>query len=355
MIRLHRRSTFKAVLAAAALILVSTTVSTAAPRPEHPLFKGLPGDDRVSAYLLDPAAVSIGYAPAQKQWFRVPESAVAVYNVHSRDVTDRSCRNPTFEGRFQAGEYTPQAYFVPTGEAPAPFGYIGPIKVRTVAFGSIPVEATVLLAQERDENDQPIPFNGHQLSGKMCPGRGPNAAPGQQLDFLVDTYVRGQARVLVSKISVDGVDLRFADTCRSKTPFDLALTAPDVYSNDPALGRTGNPFFLPRTTGIPPDSPAYNPEDDIDYIMASKWFIFTWGGKLSATFDLPNFEGCQTTQGDNLGPLLDATVAGPGNYAEVRAQGLTGEADADSCRLAKNCTERTLRDIPIPTTPPPAG
>ncbi|MDR0343046.1 MAG: hypothetical protein LBI49_07965, partial [Nocardiopsaceae bacterium] len=40
-------------------------------------------------------------------------------------------------------------------------------------------------------------------------------------------------------------------------------------------------------------------------------------GTVAGTATIPPFTGCVTPAGDNLGPLLDATVSGPGNYIKM--------------------------------------
>ncbi len=45
------------------------------------------------------------------------------------------------------------------------------------------------------------------------------------------------------------------------------------------------------------------------------WDIFT-GGPLSGTISLPHFTRCGS-DGDNLDPILDASISGPGNFAKL--------------------------------------
>jgi hypothetical protein len=78
----------------------------------------------------------------------------------------------------------------------------------------------------------------------------------------------------ISNVDVNGVPLNVGPHCQTVTPFTLKLT------------------------GIPP---AYN--------------VSLQYGVLTGTVTVPLFKGCGV--GENLDPLFDATVSGPGNFVKV--------------------------------------
>jgi hypothetical protein len=84
--------------------------------------------------------------------------------------------------------------------------------------------------------------------------------------------VQSLASIRVEKVLVNGVPLNVGSDCHSVKPFTLKLT------------------------GVPP------------YSLDS-------GGVLSGTIDVPPFTGCGV--GENLDPIFNATVSGPGNLAQL--------------------------------------
>lgn len=84
---------------------------------------------------------------------------------------------------------------------------------------------------------------------------------------------------------------------------------------------------------------------DADIVLKGQMTSVLEGGTLDGSFRIPRFTGCGA--GEDLGPLFNGTVSGPGNLLRV-SLGATCIPDADiSCPPA----------VPTParTTPPPAG
>jgi hypothetical protein len=135
---------------------------------------------------------------------------------------------------------------------------IFPVAHSTVlGFGAIPISADLHLTQIV-RNHQIVPIVVISKSQTVFPFK---AYP---------THVRGTVDVRVSNVFVDQVPLHVGPNCHTTVPMHLDL-----------VGR----------------SPAYN--------------LFQ-GGPLRGDVTIPPFTGCGTG-GDDLDPLLDGTISGPGN------------------------------------------
>lgn len=306
------------------------------PLPEWPEYPGLTFD---IDYLMAPHSVGRTEVAAAKQWMRMPVMFSAVQNGPAVTRSDASCRRADFAGRSSYSNYAPTVNFISKPGAPRPFGYLGPFTVRTAAFGSIPVEASVYVVQARNKHDQPISMRGGQQVEVFCPGRGPNASASQRENALTNTAIAGKVRVQVNSLKVDGVDLRLSKTCRTGL-FDLNLTSPDVYSLDPKLTPRTSPFVSPQESG----------QTDAEYVMTNPYFKVTFGGRLTADVDVPAFTDCGTASGDDISPLLTATVSGPGT-SDVRSEALQGKVNPGDCELTYTCGPGRLPDIDLPARP----
>ena len=80
------------------------------------------------------------------------------------------------------------------------------------------------------------------------------------------------ASIRVYNVLVNGVPLNVGNNCQTQTPFPLVLT------------------------GKPP-------------------YTLQLGGQLTGTINIPPFSGCGV--GENLNPIFDATVSGPGNFVKL--------------------------------------
>ncbi|HEY2442796.1 MAG TPA: DUF6801 domain-containing protein [Streptosporangiaceae bacterium] len=133
-----------------------------------------------------------------------------------------------------------------------------PAKVTLLAFGFMPVTATLQLIQVGTLNAYAV--------GPASPGLCKKTDP--QCQITVTTlYTR--VRLHLSDVLVDGVPLDVGSGCQSATPFVIKVT-----------GRT--PTYIVQT-----------------------------GGELTGTVTIPPFTGCGV--GENLDPVFTASVSGPGN------------------------------------------
>ena len=136
-----------------------------------------------------------------------------------------------------------------------------PAHATLLAFGFMPVTATIEISEIGSLNVALISCGS---SKKLCPNPSLNRA----LFF-------GLVSLRIYDVSVNGVPLNVGPHCQTATPFNLELT------------------------GVPP---SYN--------------IPKIHGVLTGTVTIPSFSGC-ANGADNLDPIFNATVSGPGNFAKV--------------------------------------
>jgi|SRR5579875_1555467 len=142
-----------------------------------------------------------------------------------------------------------------------------PARATLLGFGFMPVSATLQLSEVGSLNIALI------SCAPNPPGKCVNHPANEALFF-------GKVTLRIYDVQVNGVPLNVGDHCQTATPFDLKLV------------------------GLPP---AYN--------------ISKIKGVLTGTVTVPSFTGC-TDNGENLDPIFDATVSGPGNFAKITQGGL---------------------------------
>jgi hypothetical protein len=136
-----------------------------------------------------------------------------------------------------------------------------PAHATLLAFGFMPVSATIQLSEIGPLNVALISCGS---GTKMCSNPSLNRA-----------LVLGRVSLRIYDVSVNGVPLNVGPHCQTANPFNLELT------------------------GVPP---SYN--------------ISKIHGVLTGTITIPSFSGC-SSGADDLDPIFNATVSGPGNFAKV--------------------------------------
>lgn len=136
-----------------------------------------------------------------------------------------------------------------------------PARATLLAFGFMPVSATIQISEIGSLNIALISCT----PPKKCPSLPPKNVA---LFF-------GLVSLRISNVDVNGVPLNVGTHCQTATPFELMLT------------------------GLPP---AYN--------------VGQIKGVLTGTVTVPKFSGCNDGT-ENLDPIFDATVSGPGNFVKV--------------------------------------
>jgi hypothetical protein len=138
-----------------------------------------------------------------------------------------------------------------------------PARGTLLAFGFMPVSATLQISEIGSLNAALI--SCAPLSKKYkCPNHPVNVA-----------YFFGLVSLHIYDVDINGVPLNVGAHCQTATPFDLELV------------------------GLPP---SYN--------------VSETHGVLTGTVTVPSFTGCANGP-DDLDPIFDATVSGPGNFAKI--------------------------------------
>lgn len=331
---MHRTLRRAAVWAAAIAALVVALPPSSHGEEEWP---GLPETDGTfGQYWMGAAQGGISYASRAKQWFRSPDGMVTfrggVGDFEWEDASGRSIAGlhqctTTCTRNYKVGG---QAFMVSPEGAPAPYGYLTPMTVRSVGFGLMPVEATVQISQRRKDG-YPVPFESwldafdHWRQVDMSQGVGAVATKLSTGGY--PTRFEDAVDVRILKVLVDGVDLGLTGECRTATPAPMRLGAPK-YTID-----------LTQTT-----SEAWFAHAD-----PSEFFHPEKGGQLSGTITIPPFTGCTTASGDDLSDLMTLSVSGPDNPVTARVAWPCEPLDEDTgailgrpLRQGENTPKRTL-------------
>ncbi len=257
----------------------------------------------MEASWLSPRATGVNYSTATRQWIRVPPIFGAAYNVLSGTRQDFTCRRlAPYRSRK---DWQAFVHLRSTQGSRAPYGYLGPFTVRTLAFGSIPVEAQIRISQLRDGDDLPIALEATQRTGDFCEGLGPHAGPEEIEAHWDAAKLRGQVIVEVVTLKVDGVSVGLRGRCRGREPSSLELSGREWFS-------------------LAPDNEHIDePVGTVAWLMKTREFGMANGGLLTGNLVVPEFVGCLTSTGEDLSALLTAAVSGPDNPVSMRSEGLS--------------------------------
>ncbi|TSD58682.1 hypothetical protein [Aeromicrobium piscarium] len=325
------------------------------PHPDAP-GQGLPhpGGLGVSGNWISPQAASANYLSKAKQWTRTTTLQFAAYKPISTSQNDPTCRRITeVPGASSIRRWEATAALVNTTASPDAanrYGESAEFTASTVAFGAIPVEATVALVQPRDDAGVVLPVELRQSTGNFCPGQGPiptrpAGRPGSANAYREPAEVSGPVAVQVRKLTVDGVDINLAARCESQqTQLELTSERWTRWQPEDTPER-----YQPVSGSVTPER-----------IYQTELYSVEAGGLLFGDLDIPAFSGCATSTGDDLSNLLTAAVSGPGNRVETRAQGLpdTDEdlGDIDTlpkvCPFTGNCELYFTEPAPFPDGEP---
>jgi hypothetical protein len=177
--------------------------------------------------------------------------------------------------------------------SPHNYGTSPEIVIRTVAFGAVPVEATIQLEQQRaaDGTPESLLLRSPQVY-LFRPGS--NAAG---VSKYYDSVLSAGLDVRVNRLVIDGRRVSFVGTCQTQEPARLRLRGKGYRTDDPNVR---------------------------DPLWETGHFAAAKGGLLEGTLDVGGFGACPTTTGDDLAPLLTATVSGSGNTVRIHTTGPTG-------------------------------
>jgi len=278
---MRTRTLFRGGLAAAVVTLLMSTVQSSEADEWYP---GLP-DASFGAWT-NASQSGLSYAKRAKQWFRSP-TGMTVAEVFYGNEPGEVGRN------WVRG----QGYFVSPKGAPANYGYLEPMTVRSVGFGIMPVEATIQVSQRR-ENGYPIPVDVLLRSELI---RYPGSA---RLDrSYPESVIRDSLNVRVLSVRIDGVDLGLNGDCRTVEPAPVVMRSP-AYVIEDAYRYGSNDTYIREW---------YLRQDPSTYYHPSR------GGQFTGTMTIPPFTGCTTAAGDDLSELLTLSASGPDNPISARS------------------------------------
>jgi hypothetical protein len=264
-----------AVLLLAALL---TTAQSSQADDEPEWYPGLP--DTTFGTWSNAAQGGLSYARRAKQWFRTP-AAMVVAEVAIIATDDDLTTN----------YIRAEANFVSPKGAPANYGYLAPMTVRSVGFGLMPVEATVQVSQRRVDG-YPAPLKVLLTRKYSATGANPNLL--NHVKYL-ETLIQDSLEVRILSVRVDGVDLGLNGDCRTVEPAPVTLRTP-VY-----------------------DRPANNEREWYRTHDPSTYWDAIFGGEMNGSMTIPPFTGCTTTAGDDLSRLMTLSVSGADNPVVARS------------------------------------
>lgn len=281
-------------LIAAALLIMAPLPAQAIPAP----WPGLPAVPP-SAQWYGIQGNGFSEAARAQQWIQIPSQAIAFAN-----TTTYTTFPPDDPQHRQFIVHNRPLLFLssPAGDR---YGYgVGlPVTVQTVAFGAIPVQARVQLAQVRDAAGLPEPLMGDGIEDSWTTPQ--QVRPGfTSTDRTRSVHLIGAVVLRVLDLSADGVALRLRSDCQ---------TAPISIDLDGAPDWEGDPLSDPRAQDpIPTLGTA-----SANWMAARGEGTVGQGGAVSGTVAIPAFRGCRTAAGEDVSQLLTASISGPGNQVSV--------------------------------------
>jgi hypothetical protein len=242
-----------------------------------------------------------------------------------------------------------------TTESGAPYGDFGTFPISGLAFGSIPITATIHLQQHIVDNVvTPIVVRIWSPSSQRGDDQVDFYAPCDHAFVpqypVVDgspvaiTNATGQLDVSITNVTVDQQPVSVGSSCRSVTPIELNMFNVGSYypySGGELAQDSTNQFTLQN-----PAPTAPRPTD----------------------LTIPPFSGCGAG-GDDLDPVINALIAGPGNKMVVN-QGQPGGLTIPDSTACDTTTSACLPPSPgtcdpnagacaivpdyVPVSPPPS-
>lgn len=274
-----RRSLGLSGLSVVILVLGSHASGRAAEGP----FPGLPR--HLDGSWAGIAQSGISEAAKARQWVQVPMQATAAFTTSHSIIYPQ----PDPLDRAATQVLTNYVYFVAPAGSEHNYGMSPKFTVRTVAFGAVPVEATLQLIQRRTADGLPAPIVATAPLTRF--NNGPPENPGPARNTIDDTVIEDVVTLRVTRLVIDGVDLKLGGRCQTSEPGKLSL-----------LGKGWRLDIDPVLTARPWETGNYVPGS---------------GGRLTGTVDVPAFTGCLTPSGEDVSRLLTSTVSGPGNAVKL--------------------------------------
>jgi hypothetical protein len=320
---------------AGALALLAVAGSAAGePDPTYPNVEKF-GQGFRAAY----DSTTLSYAAKSKQWIKLPDvvlaSTVNTVNVVPGGAPPSCtqqfgdlCNAPAdASNRVFADARVYPVAALPANPGGAHFDAFPDVTVKTVAFGSIPVDATLSLSLPTDAAGLPAGLHGTTTFDDYPAGAGnppPEISdPAKSWTHFFDTPVAGGVWVRVKTLSVDGVPVDVGDHCRTAQPAKLNL-----------IGKGYSVY----------DSDSVNPPP-------SGYFQVLQGGTLTGTIDVPRFTGCGTGRED-LSPLVSSVASGDGYPVEAQTGRVFGACWNENPAIIDWRQCPPAPEVPIPKSAP---
>ncbi|WP_300682088.1 hypothetical protein [Nocardioides sp.] len=249
-------------------------------------------------------SVGLGESLRARQYFRLPVTSLrAISGTDEEGWVDTTCtRQPPFSNRMD--------FVIPVWAAAGSnghgLGYFPELTVRSVAFGSIPVEVHLEISQTiRPEDGFPTPLMASTKTYVVCSldtmpaeyvaeyGR---HADGISDQLNSDSKLTGDVNIRVTALAVDGVSVPVGTHCSTTKPASLNLSAADWWMSD-----------VPK---------AEQPSGAWKARKKSKYYLATDGGPMSGNISIPSFSGC-ASGADDVSAVITSAVSGAENPVEI--------------------------------------
>jgi|SRR6478736_2914170 len=279
----------------AVLATVVTLVAQPSSQADDDWYPGIPANDgTVDEQWTNAASGGMGYSTLAKQWFRTP---VQMATARTRmPPPEPAVVDPVTGVKTVTYPVVAKALLVSPEGAPANYGYMAPVTVRSVGFGLMPVEATLQVSQRRKDG-YPVPLSVNLYGDWAYPPDG-SADPQFVSAAMRPTVVDDAFNVQILDIKIDGVDIGLTGDCRTVTPAPVHLVGP-AYKID-----------------YPDRYPTYQAEWYATHDPKTYYNPF-YGGYMAGTITIPPFTGCTTAAGDDLSALMTTSASGPDNPIEA--------------------------------------
>lgn len=257
-----------------------------------------------------------------RQWLKIPAQAV-VAELLKAPSKKFPADDP--QGRNFTQDISVSLFLSSPAGAIHGYGVGLPTTVHAVAFGAVPIQASLRIEQLRDDGDLPVALQLrlHEAAYRSAQ----QVRPGVSSQDRVDLTLTGHVRVRLTALSVDGVDVGLGD-CVS-APIALDLKSATVWENDPLtdpnMHDPTNPLYDGAQPTFTPGTKAAN-----DW-LAARGVATLNGGAVSGDIDVPAFSHCLTRSGEDLSPLLTSSISGPGNPVTVGIASVTVSSPDKGC------------------------
>ncbi|MBM7516290.1 hypothetical protein [Nocardioides nitrophenolicus] len=209
----------------------------------------------------------------------MPTSALAVNVIYGALPDPDSPTGSSFSSFPADG----RAFFVSPRGSAQDYGWSPPIQVRTIAFGAIPVEATLQLSQTVDDDGELVGLHFSAVTNREPENARTRYDPAP-LEGTLDVHLRD--------VKVDGVPVNLGRCAAPRARLQAVSDA--LYVSTEGGGDFAN----------------YDP--------GAGGFQAIMGGIFNGVVAIPPFGECRTTTGDDIAPLLTAMVSGEDNPVRIR-------------------------------------